>query len=171
MKDALQRAAGVPCDLRWPNDVLIRERKCCGILAELVTDPERSPFVVVGIGINLNHTGFPPELVETATSLRIETGRDWTRKSILDPVLDSMEGCYGLFASRGPQPILAAFQQESSYARGRRVVIEGIPPDGSGPARGVTAGLSPTGQLLIRMADGRVAPVVAGSVRPDTGTM
>lgn len=171
VKDALQRTAGVQCDLRWPNDVLIRERKCCGILAELVSDPGDGPFVVLGIGINLNHADFPPELADTATSLRIETGREWTRDSILHPVLECAESCYDLFAARGPEPILEAFQRESSYVQGRRVVIEGLPPDVPGPTRGVTAGLSPAGQLLLREEDGRVRPVLAGSVRPDRGTM
>ncbi len=171
VKDALQRSAGVQCDLRWPNDVLVRERKCCGILADLVTEPGQQPFVVVGIGINLNQAEFPAELAGTATSLRIETGRVWSRESILDPVLDSLQSCYDLFAGEGPDPILEAFQQESSYVVGRRVVIEGLPPDAHGPDRGVTAGLSPTGQLLLRAEDGSIAPVLAGSVRPCTGTM
>ncbi len=170
-KDAMQRTAGVPCDLRWPNDVLIRERKCCGILAELVADPAELPFVIVGIGINLNQTRFSSELAETATSLRIETGLDWTRDSVLGPLLESLESCYDLFASRGPEPILAAFQQESSYVRGRRVVIEGIPADASGPTRGVTAGLSAIGELLLRTDDGSLSPIRAGSVRPDRETM
>ncbi len=170
-KDAVQRIAGVACDLRWPNDVLIRERKCCGILAELFAESAGAWFVVVGIGINLNHTQFAQEIADTATSLRIETGRDWARESMLEILLESLECCYDLFVSRGPEPILAAFQQASSYVFGRQVVIEGVPDDVPGPVRGVTAGLSASGELLLRTEDGALSPVRAGSVRADRGTM
>ena len=171
VKDALERAAGVPCDIRWPNDILIGERKCCGILVEMEADRGVTAHVVVGIGINLNHRSFPPALEGAATSLRIETGRDWDTDSVLPPVLDSLERCYDLFRDRGPPPILEAFQRSSSYASGRRVVIEGLPGGGGAPTRGVTAGLSPAGLLLLRAGDGTVAPILAGSVRPDAGTM
>lgn len=171
VKEALERDAGVRCDIRWPNDILIRERKCCGILIEMEATHGTVDHVIVGIGINLNHVEFPRSLGDTATSLRIETGRDWTRDAILSSVLGALESFYDLFASRGPSPILEAFQQSSSYAQGRRVVIEGLPPGATGPTRGVTAGLSPAGQLLLRDDGGSVAPVLAGSVRPDTGTM
>ena len=171
VKEALERTTGVGCDIRWPNDILIRERKCCGILVEMEASRGAVDHVIVGIGINLNQLEFPADFAATATSLRIETGRDWTRTSILDPLLDSLESCYGLLASRGPRPIIEAFQQASSYARGRRVVIEGLPDGASGPTRGVTAGLSPAGLLLLEDGHGVVTPVLAGSVRPDVGTM
>ncbi len=171
VKDALERMAGVQCDIRWPNDILIRERKCCGILVEMEAGKGGVDHVIVGIGVNLNHREFPAGIEENATSLRIETGRDWTRDSILGPLLDSLQSCYDLLAASGPAPIVEAFQQASSYARGRRVVIEGLPDGSTRLPRGVTAGLSPTGLLLLRGDDGTVAPVLAGSVRPDKGTM
>ena len=171
VKDALERTAGVLCDIRWPNDILIRERKCCGILVEMEASRGVVDHVIVGIGINLNHLGFPAGLAEIATSLRIETGTDWSKESILEPLLDSLQTSYDLLSSRGHAPILEAFQQSSSYARGRRVVIEGLPDGGTGPTRGVTAGLSPDGLLLLRSDDGVVAPILAGSVRADKGTM
>ena len=170
-KDALERTAGVQCDIRWPNDILIRERKCCGILVEMEASKGTVDHVVVGIGVNLNHLKFPAELRETATSLRIETGTCWTRDSILGPLLDSLQSCYELLVTSGPAPIVEAFQQSSSYALGRRVIIEGLPVEATVPTRGVTAGLSSAGLLLLRSEDGSVAPVLAGSVRPDKGTM
>lgn len=171
VKDALERTAGVQCDIRWPNDILIRERKCCGILVEMEAGRGIVDHVIVGIGINLNHLKFPADIGEIATSLRLETGTAWTRDSVLGPLLDSLQSCYDLLAVSGPTPIVEAFQQASSYVRGRRVVIEGLPAGSTGPTRGVTAGLSPAGLLLLRSDDGSIAPVLAGSVRPDKGTM
>src|SRR5262245_34905994 len=60
-------------DIKWPNDVMVSERKVSGILAEAVSVGSESPRVVLGVGVNLNHQSFPPELSETATSLAIET--------------------------------------------------------------------------------------------------
>lgn len=169
--EALQRVAGVKCDIRWPNDILIRDRKCCGILVEMEARGGRVDFVIAGIGINLNHRQLPLDLRSEATSLRIETGRKWNRESVLRPVLDSVGACYKLRQSEGDGPILEAFQQASSYAFGRRVVIEAGPETSVAPLRGVTAGLDSKGLLLIRSDDGTVAPVLAGSVRPDPSTI
>ena len=171
VKDAVERVAGLRCDIRWPNDILVRERKCSGILVEMDADRVRVDHVIVGIGINLNHTEFPEELEDTATSLRIETGRVWEREAVLRPVLDSLATYYDLHQSHGTRPILKAFERASSYTSGRRVVVEGLPQGAPGPRRGVTAGLDARGQLLLRNRAGVVAPVQAGSVRPDPVTI
>ena len=171
VKEALEGVAGVACDIRWPNDILIRERKCCGILVEMETERDRVDYVIVGIGVNLNHLEFPPELGNTATSLRRETGRRWSRESVLEPLARSLEACYELHQTQGAGPILESFLRASSYASGRRVIVEGLPPESPGPSRGVTAGLDSRGMLLLRADDGTVEPVVAGSVRPDPVTM
>src|ERR1700733_5025908 len=69
VSDAILKAADLACDLRWPNDVLLRSRKCAGILAQL-----EGPAIIAGIGINVNHAAFPDELAAIATSLRIASG-------------------------------------------------------------------------------------------------
>ncbi len=63
------------CDLRWPNDVMIGNKKVAGVLAQLVDNA-----AIAGIGVNVNHTRFPAELAEEATSLRLESGRDPSRE-------------------------------------------------------------------------------------------
>src|SRR5579863_2617790 len=75
--DALKEVCGVEADLRWPNDLLLGGKKLAGILTETSADMKRIHHAVVGVGVNVNHTTFPPELAAQATSLRIETGREW----------------------------------------------------------------------------------------------
>ncbi len=171
VKEALETTTGVRCDIRWPNDILIAERKCCGILVEMEAERRTVSHVVAGIGVNLNHEAFPEDLAATATSLWMETGRTWSRDDILPGLLDALEACYGLYERGGSAPIMEAFQRASSYVSGRRVVVEGLPDGSDAPREGVTAGLNASGQLLLRAHDGTVAPVVAGSVRPDPCTM
>jgi BirA family biotin operon repressor/biotin-[acetyl-CoA-carboxylase] ligase len=66
--DAIQKTTNLLCDLRWPNDVLVDERKVAGILTQLIGDS-----VIAGIGINVNQLTFPSDLRTPATSLRMET--------------------------------------------------------------------------------------------------
>src|SRR5262249_26471522 len=61
-------------DIKWPNDVLVRERKISGVLAEASGAGDESLRLVLGVGVNLNHQSFPTELGATATSVAIETG-------------------------------------------------------------------------------------------------
>src|SRR5689334_16142780 len=85
--EAIQKSTHVACDLRWPNDVLINERKAAGILAQLVDN-----CVVAGIGINVNQTSFPSDLRTPATSLCIESGgKIQAREDIIVNLIKSVD--------------------------------------------------------------------------------
>ncbi len=159
---ALGKVCGIQCDIRWPNDVMLSGKKCAGILTELVADGENTKYIVVGIGVNINHDSFPPELEEIATSLRVETGCEWARDIVLETLLTEVGAAYTTFLHKGSPPVVQAFSRASSYANGRRVEIDS-------PAQqvvGTTAGLDERGILLVRQDDGVVVPVLAGGVRP-----
>jgi BirA family biotin operon repressor/biotin-[acetyl-CoA-carboxylase] ligase len=147
---AAAEAIGVLCDLRWPNDILVGEKKLAGILVQLVEGK-----AIAGIGINLNHTDFPPEL--DATSLKIVTGREHSRDELLDRLLPAVE----TYAALAPDDILRLFTRASSYAAGRRVVVH--VPDGI--IHGTTRGLDPDGYLIVRKDDGTDTLILAGGVR------
>ncbi|OYW07596.1 MAG: hypothetical protein B7X34_10600 [Acidobacteriia bacterium 12-62-4] len=110
------------------------------------------------IGINVNHESFPPELAELATSLYRESGRSWPREGLLIEVLRSIEA----FLPLSQEAVLAAFTQQSSYVKGRRVAVE---LNGT-EVRGTTAGLDPNGYLLLVDDYGRRHTILAGGVRP-----
>jgi BirA family biotin operon repressor/biotin-[acetyl-CoA-carboxylase] ligase len=148
--EAIQKSTSLICDLRWPNDVLIGEKKVCGILTQLV-----DACIVAGIGINVNQTEFAAGLRTPATSLRIESGEKQSREQILIALLESIDN----FCELGARAILQAFAAASSYTNGRRVTVE------DGGMEGVTAGLDDCGFLLLRTEGGRVQRVSAGGVR------
>jgi BirA family biotin operon repressor/biotin-[acetyl-CoA-carboxylase] ligase len=155
--EAIHKATHVACDLRWPNDVLINERKVAGILTHLIES-----YIIAGIGINVNQTSFPAGLRTPATSLRMEShGRMQSREEILLAVLESLDGFCSTLQAKGPNGILRAFTSSSSYAINRRVVVE------EGGLRGVTAGLDENGFLLLRSDDGRMERIASGGIRPD----
>jgi len=155
-------ACGRQCDIRWPNDVLLNEKKCAGILVEMSGGGESVHYAIAGVGINVNHTSLPPDLSGVATSLRIETGCEYMLDTVLAAVLRNAERYYGMFLERGAPAVTDAFARASSYVHGKRVVIE----SGASRIRGTTVGLDPSGVLRLQMEDGRIEPILAGSVRP-----
>lgn len=156
--EAITATAGVACDLRWPNDVLIGSKKCAGILAQL-----SDGVLLAGIGVNVNQTAFPEDLAGIATSLRIATGRDHSREQLLEVLLDSIEAHLDRLLRDGKDPVLRAFTEASSFVRGRRVVVD----QGDTTLRGTTDGLDPQGFLLLRLDNGMRKQIVAGGVRPE----
>jgi BirA family biotin operon repressor/biotin-[acetyl-CoA-carboxylase] ligase len=156
------RACGRQADIRWPNDVLLNGKKCCGILVDLVASGDRARYVVVGIGVNVNQESFPEELDGIATSMSRETGVEWARDVVLESILAEVERYYDMFLQRGSGAVVEAFTRASSYAKGRRVLVESAAQS----IRGITAGLDERGILLVRQDDGVIVPVLAGGVRP-----
>jgi len=155
--DAIQKTTGIACDLRWPNDVLIGDRKLAGILTHL-----DGPAVIAGIGINVNHREFPPELSAQATSLRIASGRQQSREELLVELLPAIDTFCSTLVSEGRPAILEMFSHASSYVRGRRVRVD----QEDGVITGTTAGLTADGFLLVRGDDQREHIILAGGVRP-----
>lgn len=155
--EAIQRTAGLACDLRWPNDVLLGDRKCAGILTQL-----HGTAVVAGIGVNVNQTRFPPDVVRIATSLRMASGREQSRETLFAALLEDIDRHCDILTRQGPAAIFDLFTRASSYVAGRRVVVE-LP---EGPVSGTTAGLTETGLLRLLRDNGREETIVAGGVRP-----
>jgi len=149
-------------DLKWPNDLLLVGKKFCGILTEMNAEATRVRYLVVGVGINVNQLKFPAELREIATSLRIETGTEWSRVELCGALLKSLDREYrSLIEDAGARDaILRRFEESSSSVRGRKVKIEENPG-----LAGVTEGLDERGFLRIRTAEG-LKTVLSGTVRP-----
>lgn len=158
----IRQACGQPSDIRWPNDILINGKKCCGILVDLVSQDAAASYVIVGIGVNINQADFPPELDDIATSLSRETGSEWARDIVLDAILVELQRYYDVFLERGSVAIVEAFTRASSYAKGRRVEVDSAAQS----IRGTTAGLDDRGILLVRQDNGEIVEVLAGGVRP-----
>jgi BirA family biotin operon repressor/biotin-[acetyl-CoA-carboxylase] ligase len=155
--EAILKAAGLACDLRWPNDLLLQSKKCAGILTQL-----DGSAIIAGIGINVNHTDFPRELNGLATSLRIAGGRTYSRESLLVNLAASVDRYCGLLEREGREPILRRFSLASSFVQGRRVQVD----LGDSTQSGTTAGLNHSGFLILREDDGSENVIVAGGVRP-----
>jgi BirA family biotin operon repressor/biotin-[acetyl-CoA-carboxylase] ligase len=120
--DALARVTGLTPRLKWPNDVLVGQRKIAGILLESRIGPE--PLVVVGIGVNLNQARFPPELGDRATSAVLETGRPVDREAVLTALVEAFDAWRTRLEAEGFAPVRARWLALSETI-GQRLSVEG----------------------------------------------
>jgi BirA family biotin operon repressor/biotin-[acetyl-CoA-carboxylase] ligase len=160
-RDAVIEATGLSVDIRWPNDLLVNGKKFCGILTEMQAEGDRVRHVVVGIGVNVNHTKIPAELEGIATSLQLAGGRPCSRLELVAGLLRAFEGYYNTLLNAGAAALIARFGEVSSYANGKRVRVT----EPREEFTGITAGLDSMGCLLVRREDGTVVPVLAGDLR------
>jgi BirA family biotin operon repressor/biotin-[acetyl-CoA-carboxylase] ligase len=155
--EAIEHTAALECDIRWPNDILIRERKVSGVLPYLVEG-----CIVAGIGINVNQTNMPSDLRTAATSLRMECGgRIQDREQLIIKLLEAIDDFCFMLARQGPDSILDAFTRASSYVLSRRVMVEET------GKRGTTAGLDENGFLLLTLDNGQLEKLSSGGIRAD----
>ena len=158
---AVEHVCGAAPDLRWPNDIMIAEKKLGGILCEMNADAARVRQAVIGIGLNVNQSEFPSQIRESATSLFLETGTKWPRVQLVAALLQALEAEYSPL-QRSPAEVIktciARFEKRSSYARGKRVKV-------ADEYEGVTDGLDERGFLRVQTATGPRL-VISGGVRP-----
>lgn len=158
--NAIHAATGLVVDLRWPNDLLIGQRKTGGILVEAHTERSAVGFAVVGIGINVHQRSFDPALNTPGTSLDLEAGRRIPRQALLVTLLESLEReALVLSDARATETIPARVAAASTWVHGRCVEVHG--PQA---CRGVTAGLDGNGFLLVE-TDAGIVTVRTGGIR------
>jgi BirA family biotin operon repressor/biotin-[acetyl-CoA-carboxylase] ligase len=110
--------------------------------------------------VNVNQTGFPSELQSIATSLRLETGREFSGEALLDRLVAESLRYAEVLEHRGKRPILEQFEARSSYVRGKLVEVDAV----GRIITGITAGLDENGFLRVQTAEG-IETIVAGGVR------
>jgi BirA family biotin operon repressor/biotin-[acetyl-CoA-carboxylase] ligase len=156
---------GAPARIKWPNDVLVRERKLGGVLVEAPVIGDRVLYVILGIGVNLNVepaelTAALGEPAEAAVSLREALGRDIDRNVFAAALLSRLEKWHHTFATRGPDAVRAAWQARDAL-RGRRLEAR----SGSAVCEGWCRGIDADGSLVLEDDAGQARRIVSGAVR------
>jgi BirA family biotin operon repressor/biotin-[acetyl-CoA-carboxylase] ligase len=142
--EAIEQVSSTNVSVKWPNDLLISERKVGGILCESGTGMRSGPFQIIGIGINVNvdHADWPADLCDSATSIWQERRIVVDRNRLLAQLLLELEQCLDELAAHGTDRIALAYSQrcstightvQATLANGDVVVglAEGIGQDGS----------------------------------------
>lgn len=153
------REFGIKPDIKWVNDVHVNGKKISGILAE-TTETDTGLAVIVGVGINIRASNYPPEIADIATSIESETGTAVSIEELAEQLGKFIEYFYGLLnEENGPDAIIGEWAKRSTYFSGKHVRVE----QSGHILTGVTDGLEPNGGLRLRTDDGIVI-VQAGDV-------
>ncbi len=158
---AIEIVTGLPLEIKWPNDILIRGKKVAGILTELSAEPDRVRHVILGIGVdvNLGAGEFPPELRKLATSLKIESGRMISRAELATAILRELDADYARICGGG----FAAVADE--WEARCRTIGHGVTIQiGERRLRGRAESLDDDGALLLRTEHGHLERVTGGDV-------
>lgn len=158
---AMKRVTEIELGIKWPNDILYDNKKVCGILTESSAEDERLVHVIAGFGIsvNLDAHDYPDELKAIATSLKIASGKEIDRASLIAECLFELEQLYKLYVEQGFAPIRALWEAQS-ITIGRSVTV-GTP---NGPVSGFAQGLDETGALILLGEDGCYRKIFSGDV-------
>jgi BirA family biotin operon repressor/biotin-[acetyl-CoA-carboxylase] ligase len=154
------RNIGLPAKIKWPNDVLINEKKVCGILTEIGAEMDSIQYVVVGVGIdaNVDTETFPEEFRDSSTSLKNELGHDINRVEFVQRLLSELESLYMKFQKEGFSSILEEWRNMSATI-GEWVKIT----TQSRIICGEAVGVDSDGALILETGEGRLEKIVAGN--------
>ncbi|GAV11173.1 biotin--[acetyl-CoA-carboxylase] ligase [Paenibacillus sp. chi10] len=158
---AMKRMTDVDLGIKWPNDILYEDKKVCGILTESSAEDERLVHVIAGIGIsvNLEEHDYPEELRSKVTSLKIASGKEIDRASLLAECLFELEQLYKLYVEQGFAPIRTLWEAQS-VTIGRSLSV--TTPNGI--VSGVAQGLDDSGALIVLGEDGCYRKIFSGDV-------
>lgn len=158
--DVLVELFELKTDIKWANDVHVNERKIAGILAEM-TDTERGLAIVVGIGINLKSSNFPPELKDFATSIEEATWLKTDYETLLGKLTEKLAFYYQVLQSEnGAERIRREWARRSSYNEGKGVSVKLTGES----FEGTTRGIEENGALRVETDSGEIKVVQAGDV-------
>ena len=156
---AIHKQTALTPQIKWPNDILLSGKKAVGILTELNAEIDSVRYAILGIGVDVNVTDFPPELAEIATSLAAAAGRRFVRAEIAAAILSELDADYARVA-RGDFAALAEEWEEQCITLGQRVEIH----IGARTITGRAESLDTDGALLLRTDHGRLERIVGGDV-------
>jgi BirA family biotin operon repressor/biotin-[acetyl-CoA-carboxylase] ligase len=160
-KDAEAHQKLPPTYIKWPNDVVLADKKICGILTELHMNPDNTiNNVVIGVGINVNMTDFPETIKDVATSIFAETGLKVDRSLVVAKVMERFEENYEKYNRTFDLSLLKEQYEKRLISRGRDVRIL----DPKGEFEAISEGITDMGALIVTDRDGKRHEINAGEV-------
>jgi BirA family biotin operon repressor/biotin-[acetyl-CoA-carboxylase] ligase len=158
---AIEQVTGLKPEIKWPNDVLIKGKKCTGILTELQSDADGIQALIIGIGLNVNQVplDFDPEVQDIATSLKMESGEEVDRRKLVSALLQFLEQYTDLYIEHG-FGLLKLMWESYSSTIGRPVRARMVKETLEGIAEGITD----DGVLQLRTADGKLHGIYSADI-------
>lgn len=153
---------GMEGKIKWPNDIILGNRKVCGILTEIAFKSNKINHCIMGIGINVNldRGDIPEELRDKAGSLKIFTGKEIKREELLGRVLNHFERLYLPFKEEREISKSIEISRKHSLLIGRNVRIRGE----SKEEIGEVLDINEKGELVVKFKDSRIEAIFSGEV-------
>lgn len=158
---ALRGITGLDVLIKWPNDLMLSQRKLGGILTEIKTASGEVTVAIIGIGLNVNIKldAFPEDVKKTATSLRNETGRVYSREEIIAGVLNEMNKWYAHLNAGDGELLLSEWKRlDSTLGKQMKVGV------GKESFAGVAESVDGEGRLLLRLPSGELKSISSGDL-------
>ncbi len=158
--EAITKSTEICAKIKWPNDILVNEKKVCGILTEISAEMDVINHVIIGIGINVNNNNFPDELKDKSASLKQIKGEKVSRIEVLTSLLENLESCYEKAETEGFKEIFERWRA-LCINLGKKVKIIGKNESFEGTALDIDDN---SGALLVKALSGKILKVVSGDV-------
>ena len=161
MVRAIEEVTGVKPEIKWPNDILIKGKKCTGILTELQSDADGIQALIIGIGLNVNQelSDFDVQVQPIATSLKMESGKHVSRQDMVRAILFHLEHYTDLYIVEG-FGILKVLWESYSSTIGSKVRAR-LPKE---TLEGIAEGITEDGVLQLRTADGKLHSIYSADI-------
>jgi BirA family biotin operon repressor/biotin-[acetyl-CoA-carboxylase] ligase len=157
---AINNATGLDVGIKWPNDIILNNKKVCGILTEMSAELDNINYVIIGIGINVNIDEFPEDIAKVATSLKKVKGKYISRKNLVINIVKEFEKLYYNFINTGSLKRTIGICREKSVTLGKTVKI--ITKNGEIIAKALD--ITEDGKLVIKKDDGQIINIISGEV-------
>ena len=158
---AIKICTQIESQIKWPNDVLINEKKVCGILTEMSAELDIINWVVVGIGINVNidHREFPEDIQKNTISLKETSGKEISRVKLAQTFLQEFEKYYEILKGREFSSILKEWKLYS-HTLGKKIKVD----MGEKIITGEAMDINESGALILKKEDGELVEIISGTI-------
>lgn len=151
------KSSNLKAQVKWPNDVLLDGKKVCGILTETISGKEN--YAMVGIGLNVNQKNFLRNIAEKATSLRMETNKNFNIKKISKLIIKEFNNLHNYYKNKNYKKIISVWKNYS-HTLGKKVKAKTL----SGSYIGEAVDIDDNCNLILKLSNGKKKKIVEGDI-------
>lgn len=161
LANTLDQHCHVTPQIKWPNDILLNGKKVAGILTEMQAEQDTVLHVIIGIGMNINHdvNEIPEEIQHRATSLKIETGKEWAIVPIIQQILQMFEEKYDQYLISGFKDVKETWENYGFKINERLKITTG-----KETWEAIFRGIGEDGALLAEKSDGKIEKIYSAEI-------
>ncbi len=157
---AIKKQADMDCKIKWPNDIVLNNKKICGILTEMSSEIDFINYLVIGIGINVNQSSMEEDIKKIGTSLRLEGGQEYSRKQLIIQVIEEFTPLYNKYLEDKSLEFIIEEYNRDCINIGKIVKIE----ENKNIYLGKALMVNNEGELIVELEDKTIKTISSGEV-------